>query len=264
MSSHVALHLCKVSWKYLKRFQSYRANTILWQTETDRQPGQKQDVSQPCGGDIIIEVLVHMYVVLLNLLILLCLLYYIIVTVFVLSLSERHSKYTINWAISWDYGLFVLRKLILQTGMCSHPLGLDAWFLVGPFVYFHTSCVRTAKALARLPGYADSPEPSLVAYVRSTIISWAGSNSVEIWQRLHITLCSLSMAFCTKSQYNIDVFDINLKSYITCCNKPIKAWHSVICHDLFIKQLNIIFIQPSKFDSQIKYCPFLYFVGTIS
>ena len=28
-SSHVALHLCKVSWKYLKRFWSYRANTIL-------------------------------------------------------------------------------------------------------------------------------------------------------------------------------------------------------------------------------------------
>ena len=31
-SSHVALHLCKVSWKYLKRFLGYRADTILWQT----------------------------------------------------------------------------------------------------------------------------------------------------------------------------------------------------------------------------------------
>ena len=51
-SSHVALHLCKVSWKYLKRFWSYRADTILWQTDrqTDRRPGQKQDVSQPYGG----------------------------------------------------------------------------------------------------------------------------------------------------------------------------------------------------------------------
>ena len=27
--------------------------------------------------------------------------------------------------------------------------GLDIWFLVAHFVYFHTSCVRTAKALAR-------------------------------------------------------------------------------------------------------------------
>ena len=70
--------------------------------------------------------------------------------------------------------LFVLRKLILQTRMRSHPMGLDVWFLVGPFVYFHTWCVLTAKALARLRGCAGSPEPSLVAYV-STIISWAGS-----------------------------------------------------------------------------------------
>ena len=71
--------------------------------------------------------------------------------------------------------LFVLRKLILQTRMRSHPVGLDVWFLVGPFVYFHTSCVRTMKALARLRGCAGSPEPSLVAYMISTIISWAGS-----------------------------------------------------------------------------------------
>ena len=37
------------------------------------------------------------------------------------------------------------------------------------------SCVRTAKALVRLRGCAGSPEPSLVAYVISTIISCAGS-----------------------------------------------------------------------------------------
>ena len=72
--------------------------------------------------------------------------------------------------------LFVLRKLIIQTRMRSHPVGLDVWFLVGPFVYFPTSCVRTAKALARLRIRAVSPEPSLVAYVISTICSWAGSN----------------------------------------------------------------------------------------
>ena len=34
--------------------------------------------------------------------------------------------------------LFVLRKLILQMGMCSHPVGLDVWFLVGLFFYYHT------------------------------------------------------------------------------------------------------------------------------
>ena len=38
--------------------------------------------------------------------------------------------------------------------------------------------MRTAKALVRLRGCAGSPEPSLVAYVISTIISWAGSYAV--------------------------------------------------------------------------------------
>ena len=32
--------------------------------------------------------------------------------------------------------LFVLRKLILQMHMRSHPVGLDVWFLLGLFVYF--------------------------------------------------------------------------------------------------------------------------------
>ena len=71
--------------------------------------------------------------------------------------------------------LFILHKLILQTRMRSHPVGLDVRFLVRPFVYFHTSCVQTAKALVRLRECAGSPEPSLVACVISTIISWAGS-----------------------------------------------------------------------------------------
>ena len=73
--------------------------------------------------------------------------------------------------------LFVLRVLILQMRMRSHPVGLDVRFLVGPFVYFHTSCVRTVKALVRLRRCTCSPEPLLVAYVISTVISWAGSFS---------------------------------------------------------------------------------------
>ena len=36
--------------------------------------------------------------------------------------------------------LFVLRKLLLQTCMCSHPVGLDVCFLGRPFFYFQTSC----------------------------------------------------------------------------------------------------------------------------
>ena len=46
--------------------------------------------------------------------------------------------------------LFVLRKLIRQTRMSSHLVGLDVWCFVGTLVYVSTSCVRTAKALALL------------------------------------------------------------------------------------------------------------------
>ena len=49
--------------------------------------------------------------------------------------------------------------------MRSHPVGLDVCFLDSPFVYFHTSCVQTAKAPARLRGCASLPEPLLVTYV---------------------------------------------------------------------------------------------------
>ena len=47
-------------------------------------------------------------------------------------------------------------------------------------VYFHTSFVRTAKALARLRGCAGSPEPSLVAYICDkyhNLMSWLISAS---------------------------------------------------------------------------------------
>ena len=81
-----------------------------------------------------------------------------------------------QWAISWDYGIFRPPFTNSSNTHVQPSSGARFWFLVGPFLYFHTSCARTAKALARLCGCAGSPEPSLVAYVISTIISWAGSN----------------------------------------------------------------------------------------
>ena len=72
---------------------------------------------------------------------------------------------------------FWFSLLILQIRMRSHPVMLDVRLSVGPFVYFHLLRVRTAKALVRLRGCAGMPEPSLVACMISTIISWAGSFS---------------------------------------------------------------------------------------
>ena len=46
----------------------------------------------------------------------------------------------------------ILRKLILQTSMRSHPMGLNVWFLLNPS---STSIIHVIRAV--------SPEPSLVA-----------------------------------------------------------------------------------------------------
>ena len=90
--------------------------------------------------------------------------------------------------------LFVLRKLFLQSRMRSHPVGIDVSVLVGPFVYFHTSYVRTAKL------WRDC----VIAWIRRlvwafaghlcnkycTIISWAGSNIFRtFYWSLYIPIC---------------------------------------------------------------------------
>ena len=72
---------------------------------------------------------------------------------------------------TWHFSSFV-------NPIHSHPAGLDVTFLVESFVYFHASCVRSVKALTRLRACAGSPVPSLVSYVISTKISWAGSKVV--------------------------------------------------------------------------------------
>ena len=84
---------------------------------------------------------------------------------------------TFHWRIETSHEimvLFVLCKLILQTRMRNHPVRLDVWCLIRPFVYFHTSCVRTAKALARL---------------RSTIILWAGSLTLQSNHHIRSETC---------------------------------------------------------------------------
>ena len=88
--------------------------------------------------------------------------------------------------------LFVLRKFILQTRMRSHPVALYVWCLVGSIIYFHTSRVQTAKALAsaRMRRLAWAFAVRLCKKIR-TIISWAGSFAfanlipVHFWSTTH-------------------------------------------------------------------------------
>ena len=89
----------------------------------------------------------------------------------VLTLDVSLLKYESTHEIM---ALIALHKLNLQTRMRSIPLGLYVWFFVRPFVYFHTLCVQTVKALV-MRGCAVLPELSLFAYAVSTIISWAGT-----------------------------------------------------------------------------------------
>ena len=79
--------------------------------------------------------------------------------------------------VTWDYGTFCAPLTHCSTMQTQPSSGARCLFLVGPFLYFHTSYVQTAKALARLHRCASSPESLLVAYVISTIFSWAGSNN---------------------------------------------------------------------------------------
>ena len=106
---------------------------------------------------------------------------------------------------------FVLRKFILQIRLCSHPVGLDVWFLVRLFVYFHCSCVRTGKALARLHRCTGSPELSLVAYAISTIILRAGANI---------------FLGCSEIQSEILIFDITPHSF----------WQTPQCFDAYVSR----------------------------
>ena len=86
----------------------------------------------------------------------------------------------------------------------EYPVGLDVWFLVRPFVYFHTSCAK-GKALASLRG-------SLVAYVISTIISWAGSFRNQSFFQLYINWSTKWVLVCLIYQYLL-VWRAHLKSW---------------------------------------------------
>ena len=85
--------------------------------------------------------------------------------------------------------LFVLRNLVLQARMRNHPMAARCLLfgrtlcLIPCFVSAGSECSgETARMrmlawafVSRLRGCACSPEPSLVGYVISAIISWAGS-----------------------------------------------------------------------------------------
>ena len=60
----------------------------------------------------------------------------------------------------WHFSSFVISFFKCT---CA-AVGLDVCFWSDPFVYFHTSCVRKAKALMRLRRCTSSPEPGRLCH----------------------------------------------------------------------------------------------------
>ena len=84
--------------------------------------------------------------------------------------SEMYmSRYTQNTDL-----MFFFRFVVLQMLMRSPLFRLQTWVLFWSFHKASTTCLRTAKALARLRLCAGSPEPLLVTYVINTFFSCAG------------------------------------------------------------------------------------------
>ena len=141
----------------------------------------------------------------------------------------------------------------------SHPMGLDVWILVGPIVYFLALCVWTAKALVRLHGCAGSPEPSLVAYVISTIISWAGSYHHMLDSNIVLPQKAFSYAWVqcrvrTMSlNVNLSKFSITIQNEANCLlnNCTSHAWCN---HQLFVLL--------RSWHSQILSYPTIYIIAT--
>ena len=92
------------------------------------------------------------------------------------NLEKRRSAKSQLYTLNRFYFSHLMRlRHFSSNAYAQSSSGARCLIFVGSFVYFHTLCVRTAKALTRLRGCAGSSEHSLVAYVISIIISWAGS-----------------------------------------------------------------------------------------
>ena len=99
--------------------------------------------------------------------------------------SKNHYHGAINnkWASSWDYGTF-------RTPYYSNPHGQPSSG-ARCLIFCQTLCLlpffmwANSEGSGRLRGCVGSPEPLLVAYVISTIILWAGSNTDPSTPFLH-------------------------------------------------------------------------------
>ena len=79
-----------------------------------------------------------------------------------------------------------------QLRMSSHSDGPRIWLSVWKFLLIHCLYERAAKVLARLRGWAGSPEPSLLAQAISTKFAWRGPyQKCCQWVQFNNVICML-------------------------------------------------------------------------
>ena len=132
--------------------------------------------------------------------------------------------------------LFILRKLILQTCMRSHPVGARCLIFGCTFrllPYFMCANSEGSGETVSTGVRRVSTEPSLVAYVISTIISWAGSNGVGGYRGVSFfflpppslsPFSPFSLPFCLPSPSSFSPFSLPLlplhSPFLLCLPSP--------------------------------------------
>ena len=118
-----------------------------------------------------------------------------------------YNKGFIKWAISWDYGTFC-RKVILQTRMHSNLVGLDVWFLVRPFVYFHTLCMQTVwmRRLAwAFAGHLCDEYHNLMSWLKGLRYTLKYHTYACLWHGKHSSFCGYSEQTMHWQSYSLEI-----------------------------------------------------------
>ena len=105
--------------------------------------------------------------------------------------------------------LFVLRKLNLQMRMNSHPVGLDVWFLVGPFIYFHTSFVRIATIPEWHNFHIKESQLNILFITYLFSITFLLKRKIKCFKQICVRICQPFTRHCvTFKQHHLNLCDI--------------------------------------------------------
>ena len=130
---------------------------------------------------------------------------------FLVNLNDDIDWYPHIWECNFEeikfeptheiMALIALRKLNLQTHMCSNPLGLHVWFLVRPFVYFHTWPDAVARSEASSLGMQAAPSsiPTSGTFFRGDLVMKTFLRPFSLFRWFKKSSCQLLAKECARS-----------------------------------------------------------------